>query len=70
MAGKTFFQNGAVWVDQEAQDLPASAPRRQIKFASQEYFDLLASKPTLSQWLSVGPDVQVVLESELIEIVH
>ena len=69
LAGKTFFQNGAVWVDQEAQDLPASAPRRQIKFASQEYFDLLAAKPTLSQWLSVGPDVQVVLESELIEIV-
>ncbi len=68
LAGKTFFQNGAVWVDQEAQDLPSSAPRRQLKFASKEYFDLLAAHPTLSQWLSVGPAVQVVVDKELIEI--
>jgi len=68
LAGKTFFQNGVIWVDQEAQDLPASAPRRQLKFASKEYFDLLAANPFLSQWLSVGPAVQVVLEKELIEI--
>jgi len=70
LAGKTFFQNGAVWVDQEAQDLPAAAPRRHIKFASKEYFDLLAAHPSWSQWLSVGPEVQVVLEKELIEIVN
>jgi Ca-activated chloride channel family protein len=70
LAGKTFFQNGPIWIDQEAQELPLSAPRRQLKFASKEYFDLLAAHPSLSQWLSVGPAVQVAIGQELIEVVH
>ena len=70
LAGKTFFQNGSVWIDQEAQDLPTSAPRRQIKFASPEYFDLLAENPAICQWLSVGPAVQIVVDHQLIQIVN
>jgi len=68
VAGKTFYRNGLNWIDQEAQALPASAPRRQVKFASTEYFDLLASRPDLGPWLSVGTGVQVAIGAELIEI--
>jgi Ca-activated chloride channel family protein len=68
VAGKTFYQNGEVWIDPEVQALPSAAPRRQVKFASAEYFDLLASRPELGPWLSVGPGVQVAVGPELIEI--
>jgi Ca-activated chloride channel family protein len=67
--GKTFFQNGNLWTDQETQALPPSAPRRRIEFASPAYFELLTSRPSLSQWLSVGAAVQLAVDGELIEIV-
>lgn len=68
IAGKTFFQNGSVWTDQEAQSLPATARRRQIEFASPAYFELLNATPALGQWLSVGASVQLAIDGELIEI--
>ena len=41
---------------------------RKIVFGSKEYFDLLADNLELTQWLSVGSRVQVVVNGELIEI--
>ncbi len=70
LAGKTFYENGGQWIDQEIQSLPGATPRRQIQFASPEYFDLLAGSPDLSQWLSVGTALQVAVGTEIIEIVN
>ena len=69
--GKTFYQNAAqIWIDAEAQAVSEKAKRRQIKFASDEYFTFLAANVHLADWLSVGSQVQVVVEGELIEIIN
>lgn len=69
VGGKTFYQKeDELWVDAEAQSLKSDAKRRLIKFGSDEYFDLLAANMELTQWFSVGPEVQVVLGDELVEV--
>lgn len=69
--GKTFYyQSTGVWMDGEAQKLDAAKAekKRTIKFGSDEYFALLSENLQLTQWLSVGPNVQIVIDGELIEI--
>jgi Ca-activated chloride channel homolog len=66
--GKTFTQNGANWSDTDIQSVKAEAKRNRVQFASQEYFDLLTSKPESAQWLALGRNVQFTLGSELYEV--
>jgi len=69
IAGKTFYQKGGdIWIDSEAQGLDGDSDAREIKFGSDEYFDLLAENAELTQWLSVGPDVDVVVNRQLIKV--
>lgn len=70
VAGKTFyFQADGGWIDADAQALKAESQKsRKIKFGSEEYFELLATNIQLTQWLSVGQAVQLVVDGELIEI--
>ncbi len=68
IAGKTFYQKQEIWTDGEAQALEKSLKKREVKFGSEEYFNLLAANLQLTQWLSVGPQVDVVLNGELIQI--
>ena len=67
VAGKAFAQNGNVWTDTDVQ-ANANAKRNRVQFASQEYFDLLTSKPECSEWLALGRNVQFTLGSELYEV--
>lgn len=68
-AGKTFFQNGEKWVDSEIQK-QKDAPRIRVKFASQEYFDLLRQHPQCQSWLSQGRVIEFILADTIYEIVE
>ena len=61
VAGRAFYQNGPVWTDAAVQDAPADAPRQEVAFGSDAYFDLLAKYPEIAPWLAVGPQVDVLV---------
>ena len=65
--GKSFYQNGAQWIDSTAQNAKAAKSQR-IKFASAEYFDLLAKNQDAAQWLALGQNVQFTLGDTLYEV--
>ena len=67
--GRTFYQNGAQWVDAQVQSRP-DAQRVQVKFGSDEYFDLLTKHPDAAPWLSLGVNVQLVLDETVYDIVE
>jgi Ca-activated chloride channel family protein len=67
IAGKTFFQNGAQWIDSELQRAKPSKNIR-VQFASSDYFKLIAEKPAAAQWLALGSNVQFTLGDTLYEI--
>lgn len=71
VAGRAFYQNGQTWTDATAQDLLAknkNLKQREIKFGSDEYFDLLSKHPEAATWLALGDQVDVVIDRELIKI--
>ena len=65
--GRTFYLNGSTWIDSKVQ-AAKKADRVRIKFGSTEYFDLLAKYPTASAWLSLGSQVQVLIDGVVYEI--
>ncbi len=67
VAGKSFYQNGAQWVDAEAQQLK-DAKAVKLQFGSTDYFALLARHPHAAQWLALGKSVQFVLNGTLYEV--
>ena len=69
VGGRSFYQNGAQWIDAHVQSKPG-ARVVQIKFNSPEYFSLMSKHPDMPQWLSVGRNVQVVLGDTVYEIVE
>jgi Ca-activated chloride channel family protein len=68
VAGKNFFQNGAQWVDADAQKL-ANAKPVQLKFGSPEYFAFYAKNTAARPWLALGRQVQFVHNHTLYEVV-
>lgn len=68
IAGKTFYQKEKVWTDSEAQALAKNLKKREIQFGSKAYFDLLSNNLQLTEWLSIGPQVDLVVNNELIQI--
>ncbi len=67
VGGRTFFQNGAQWMDSEVQK-QANARRVRIQFDSSEYFDLLKKQPQAVAWLALGRNVQFVLGNTIYDI--
>jgi hypothetical protein len=65
--GKSFFQNGAQWVDADAQKAK-NAKAVRVQFASDEYFKLLSSNADAAQWLALGRNVQFALGDTLYEV--
>lgn len=65
--GKSFYQNGSQWIDSTTQNAQ-NARRQRIKFASQEYFELLAKNADAAQWLALGQNVQFTLGDTLYEV--
>ncbi|HPC82238.1 MAG TPA: VIT and VWA domain-containing protein [Thermoanaerobaculaceae bacterium] len=67
LRNRTFIQNGAWWIDTQVQSKPA-ARRVQVKLGSPEYFGLLARHPDAPAWLSVGRQVQLLLDDVVYEV--
>lgn len=65
--GRAFFQNGSQWIDSNVQAMP-NARRVQVKFNSQDYFDLVAKHPHALAWFAVGRNVQVALDNKVYEV--
>jgi hypothetical protein len=74
VAGKSFNQQGSVttaegtvvpfWVDTR---YDAAMPVRTIPFGSAQYF-ALAVDPQVAQWLSLSPEMMLVLNNEVIRV--
>ena len=67
VGGRTFYQNGSQWIDGEAQK-QTDAKHIRIQFESKEYFDLLQKNPKALTWLSLGKNVQFVLDNQIYEV--
>ena len=65
--GRSFYQNGEQWVDSEVQKAP-QARRVRVQFDSPEYFDLLKQNPKALAWLSLGRNVQLLLNDTVYEV--
>jgi Ca-activated chloride channel family protein len=69
VGGRTFYQNGAHWVDATVAG-QVGARRRQVRFNSSEYFELMRRHASVPQWLSLGPSVVFRLGDAVYEIVE
>ena len=50
--------------------LESSMPTRTVDFLSDQYFDLVKTKPDLGAYFSLGPQVTVVLDQTAIKVVQ
>lgn len=66
VAGKTFVLREGVWTD-SVFDLSKAGPVRVVKFASNEYFELLRDRK-IAPWLSVGERVVLVWQGKALRI--
>jgi Ca-activated chloride channel family protein len=66
--GRAFYQNGSRWTDATAQTRGPSLKQKQITFNSEEYFVLLSKHSEAAQWLSLGNELDVVLDDTLYQI--
>ena len=64
--GKTFSLQNGVWTD-SAFDPKKAGATRVVKFASNEYFELLRDAK-LAKWLSVGTRVVVVWKGQVLRV--
>jgi Ca-activated chloride channel family protein len=64
--GRAFYRNGSKWIDSSAQNMKGGPVR--IKFDSPEYFDLMKKHPEAAGWLSLGTNLQLVLNNTFYEI--
>lgn len=65
--GRAFYRNGDQWVDVSVQKMPQAA-RVRVRFASPEYFELLAQHPRHSAWFALGQNLQLALGDTIYEI--
>jgi Ca-activated chloride channel homolog len=65
--GRTFYQNSGVWQDSTAQEKTGLAAVN-ITFNSEAWFELLRRHPGARPWLSLGADVDLVLDDTLYQI--
>lgn len=62
--GRAFYQNGNTWTDSTAQQ-KQNLKRQEVKFNSEEYYVLLASNPQAAPWLSLGNEIDLVIDDTL-----
>jgi hypothetical protein len=59
--GRAFYQNNDTWTDSAIQS-KKDAKRMTLKFNSDEYFAVLAKYPHAAQWMSLGNNVDVLID--------
>jgi Ca-activated chloride channel homolog len=65
--GRAFYQNAGVWTDSTAQG-KRGMKQKSLRFGSEEYFDLLRKSPGAAPWLSLGNNLDVVVDGTLYSI--
>jgi len=65
--GKTFLLKDGAWVDSAISESP-QLPKVQIKFGSDEFFDLISKEPELSRFFALGLKVSVIFKGKLYQI--
>ncbi|MCX6556510.1 MAG: VIT domain-containing protein [Candidatus Aminicenantes bacterium] len=66
-AGRVFYLNNGIWIDGSIQGL-GLVPLKRIAFASEPYFALLRSEPTVKAFLALGRNLKFALGRQIIEI--
>ena len=69
VANKNFFNQSGNWVDAEFKE-DAKLPEIKVKFASDDYFELVTKEPELVQYLAIGEQVVVVWKNKVYRIVN
>jgi hypothetical protein len=67
VANKNFIQQSNVWVDAEFRP-DAKQVQVNLKFASDEYFAVLAREKELAQYFSLGEEVVVVWKNKVYRV--
>jgi Ca-activated chloride channel family protein len=67
VAGKNFFLRDGVWNDSEFK-ADAKLPVVTLKFASDEYFNLIAQEPKLAEYFALGQKVVVVWKGNVYRV--
>ena len=65
--GKTFLLKEGAWLDSSITD-DLRLPKVQLKFGSQEFFDLISKEPELSRFFALGLKVSVVFKGKLYQV--
>jgi uncharacterized protein YegL len=69
VANKNFFNQNGNWVDAEFKE-EARLPEVKVKFASNEYFDLVNQEPDLAQYFAIAENVTVVWKGKVYRVVN
>ena len=67
VANKNFFNQSNVWVDAEFSE-QAKLPEVKVRFASDEFFDLINKEKELAQFFALGEQVVVVWKGRVYRI--
>jgi Ca-activated chloride channel family protein len=67
VAGKTFYLRDGVWTDSEFK-ADARSPVVTLKFASDEYFNLIGQEPKLAECFALGQRVVVVWKAKVYKV--
>jgi hypothetical protein len=65
--GRAFYQNGTLWTDGQAQNAQ-NLKHANIVFNSDPYFELLRKHPEAAAWLSLGDEVDIVLDDTIYSV--
>jgi hypothetical protein len=69
VGNKNFFNQSGNWIDAEYK-AEAKLPEVKLKFASDEYFDLVAQEPSLAQYFAIAENVTVVWKGKVYRVVN
>ena len=67
VAGKNFYLRDGVWNDSEFK-AEAKLPVVKLKFASDEYFNLIGKEPKLAEYFALGQRVVVVWKGNVYQV--
>ncbi len=67
VGAKTFYLENGVWIDSEFKE-KAKISETKLKFASNEYFDLITKEKELAQFFSLGEEVVVIWKGRVYRI--
>ncbi|HJS52631.1 MAG TPA: VIT and VWA domain-containing protein [Pyrinomonadaceae bacterium] len=69
ISNRSFYRQGSVWIDSDFK-AEQKLPETTIKFASNEYFDLINREKGIARYLSLGEEVVVVWKNRVYRVVR